>query len=390
MLINLEYRWKRKDGEYHWLSDSSVLIRDVEGSPTAIIGTARDVTARKEAEAALQHLERQRAMRNRIAEVFLTAPDEEVYADVLQIVLAVTESKHGLFGYVNEDGDLACPSMTRGIWDQCQMPDKSIVFARESWAGIWGRALKEKKTFYSDEPARTPEGHIPIGRVLAVPIVHQEDGIGLLVVANKPTDYDEKDRQLVASAAAFIAPILSAQLQRDVEEMARKQAEEALREQARRDPLTGILNHGAIVTELSRLVDSSDQTSQFAVAMVDVNGLKAINDRYGHQMGDAVLKAVARALSSEGVLVGRYGGDEFVSILPGANRRKAERYRREVVRVMAGTDLTEPESGVKVAAMASIGLAIFPQDAHTLVDLVKMSDSAMYAEKRRRPVDRAA
>ncbi|HEY5473349.1 MAG TPA: hypothetical protein VIK32_09185, partial [Candidatus Limnocylindrales bacterium] len=52
--------------------------------------------------------------------------------------------------------------------------------------------------------------------------------------------------------------------------------------------------------------------------------------------------------------------------------------------------MTEAESGVKVAVMASIGLAIFPQDAHTLVDLVEMSDSAMYAEKRRRPVDRAA
>jgi len=210
------------------------------------------------------------------------------------------------------------------------------------------------------------------------------------MVANKPADYDEKDRLLVESAAAFIAPILSARLQRDVEEKARKQAEEALREQARRDPLTGILNHGAIVNELSRLVDSGDQTSQFAVAMVDVNGLKAINDKYGHQTGDAVLKAVARALSSEGFLVGRYGGDEFVSILPGANRRKAERYRRKVVRAMADTDLTEAESGVKVAVMASIGLAIFPQDAHTLVDLVEMSDSAMYAEKRRRPVDRAA
>jgi diguanylate cyclase (GGDEF)-like protein len=264
------------------------------------------------------------------------------------------------------------------------------VFTRQSWGGIWGRALVEKRTFSSTNPFPTHGNREPITRALTVPIVHQEDVMGLLVVANKPTDYDEEDRQLVESAAAFIAPVLSARLQRDTEEKARKQAEEALREQARRDPLTGILNHGAIVAELSRLVDGSDQTPQFAVAMVDVNGLKAINDKYGHQMGDAVLKAVARALSSEGVLVGRYGGDEFVSILPGANRRKAERYRREAVRVMAGTDLIEPESGVKVAAMASIGLAIFPQDALTLVDLVEMSDSAMYAEKRRRPVDRAA
>jgi diguanylate cyclase (GGDEF)-like protein len=280
--------------------------------------------------------------------------------------------------------------MVGGVSDPHVMPREDIVFTRQSWAAIWGRALAEKRTFYSTEPSPTPGNHDPITRALTAPIVHQEDVIGLLVVANKPTDYDEEDRQLVESAAAFIAPVLNARLERDTEEKARRQAEEALREQARRDPLTGILNHGAIVAELSRLVDSGDQTSQFAVAMVDVNGLKAINDKYGHQMGDAVLKAVARALSSEGILVGRYGGDEFVSILPGANRRKAERYRREVVRVMAGTDLTDPESGVKVTAMASIGLAFFPQDAHTLVDLVEMSDTAMYAEKRRRPTDRAA
>ena len=222
-----------------------------------------------------------------------------------------------------------------------------------------------------------------------MPIVHQEDVIGLLVIANKPTDYGEKDRQLVESAAAFIAPILSARLQRDVEEEARKQAEDALREQARRDPLTGVLNHGAIVDELTRLTENSDD-SHLAVAMVDVNGLKAINDTYGHQTGDTALKAVAGALSSEGVLVGRYGGDEFVAILPGANREEAGRYRREVLRVMASSDLTEPESGARVPVMASIGLATYPEDAHTFVDLVKMSDNAMYAEKRRRPVDRAA
>ncbi len=171
---------------------------------------------------------------------------------------------------------------------------------------------------------------------------------------------------------------------------AQKQAEEALREQARRDPLTGILNHGAIVSELTHLVASGNEGPPAAVAMTDVNGLKTINDKYGHQMGDASLIAVARALSQEGALVGRYGGDEFVTILPGASREDAKLYCKQVRNAMAGIQLIDQETGDRVSVMASIGLAFYPEDAQTVIELVKLSDSAMYAQKRQRPIDRAA
>ena len=107
---------------------------------------------------------------------------------------------------------------------------------------------------------------------------------------------------------------------RDITE--RKRMEEALREQARRDPLTGVLNHGAIVAELRSLISSGGDGTSHTVAMVDVDGLKATNDTYGHQVGDAVLVAVAGALSRDGALVGRYGGDEFVALLRGADRAR--------------------------------------------------------------------
>lgn len=65
------------------------------------------------------------------------------------------------------------------------------------------------------------------------------------------------------------------------------------------------------------------------MATVDVDGLKAINDTFGHQVGDRVLIAVAEALKTDGVTVGRYGGDQYVEILRGADREQAERYRAE-------------------------------------------------------------
>ena len=175
---------------------------------------------------------------------------------------------------------------------------------------------------------------------------------------------------------------------RDISE--RKQAEEVLREQARRDPLTGVLNHGAIVNAMRNLIADDGRIAPWAVAVIDVNRLKVTNDTYGHPVGDAVLLAVAAALSRDGALVGRYGGDEFVAILPDANRKAAERYRGETRDALASAAVADPETGERVLFEASIGLALYPEDAVTLVDLIKVSDREMYAAKRQRPTRRAA
>jgi diguanylate cyclase (GGDEF)-like protein/PAS domain S-box-containing protein len=171
-------------------------------------------------------------------------------------------------------------------------------------------------------------------------------------------------------------------------EQALREIEDALHEQARRDPLTGVLNHGAIVDEMRGLISTSEHAIRWAVAMIDVDRLKVTNDTYGHQAGDAVLVAVSAALSRDGALVGRYGGDEFVAILPGADRNAAERYRKHATDALAFATITDPQTEASVRAEASIGLAIYPEDGHTLADLIKVSDAAMYAAKRQRPVRR--
>ena len=171
---------------------------------------------------------------------------------------------------------------------------------------------------------------------------------------------------------------------RDITE--RKRMEEALREQVRRDPLTGTLNHAAIVAELRSLISSGTESSPHAVAMIDVNDLKLVNDTFGHQVGDEVLITVADALAGEGVLVGRYGGDEFVAILPGADREAAESYRQDVLASLENVELRDPDTEARVPVAVSVGFAIYPAEAERIEDLIKLADSAMYAWRRQRPV----
>jgi PAS domain S-box-containing protein/diguanylate cyclase (GGDEF)-like protein len=155
------------------------------------------------------------------------------------------------------------------------------------------------------------------------------------------------------------------------------------RERARRDQLTGALNHAAITDHLREIVEFQAEHPH-VVAMVDVDGLKIANDTYGHQIGDMVLVKVAQILARPGVTVGRYGGDEFVVIMPDADRVAGEQYRDQVLNGLQSAGLTDPMTGARVPVVASIGLAVYPDEAETVEDLIRLSDGAMYQSRRQR------
>ncbi len=193
---------------------------------------ARDITERERAEEALEKSERELGLRNRISEIFLTVPDDQMYAEVLEVVLVTLESQYGTFGYFAENGAFVIPAMTRNIyWKKCNVPEKNNIFERGTFGGIWDRAIKERRTLYSNEgPFSTPEGHVPIQNTMATPIVYRKKVISAFHLANKPGGYDENDRTLLEMIAHHVAPVLHARLERDKQERDRQQAEEALRE----------------------------------------------------------------------------------------------------------------------------------------------------------------
>ena len=226
-----EYQIVHKSGEVRWLNQRNVVLHDDEGRPSAIWGIVTDVTETKEAELALVESKREIEVRNAIAEVFLTANEDEIFPRVLELVVGATGSKYGLFGFIDEEGDLVVPSMTRLLWDEGQSEDEEVVFPNDDWGDSgWLAAIREKELQHVTDASSMPqEGRLRIERSVAAPIVHQDRVIGVLQVTSKPTGYTERELELVRRLCESIAPILDARISHEQEEQRRKEAEEEIR-----------------------------------------------------------------------------------------------------------------------------------------------------------------
>ncbi|MBP9059228.1 MAG: diguanylate cyclase [Rhodoferax sp.] len=156
----------------------------------------------------------------------------------------------------------------------------------------------------------------------------------------------------------------------------------ALRRSMQHDSLTGLLNHGTSKERLATAVNlASTKDSQLSVAMIDIDHFKKVNDKYGHPMGDRVIRSLAWLLRQrlrKTDLVGRYGGEEFLVILPGSDADQAfeilDRIRRDFNLIKYAFEDTWFD------ATFSAGVSQFPSKANTEA-LIKDADEALYDAK---------
>jgi diguanylate cyclase (GGDEF)-like protein len=149
------------------------------------------------------------------------------------------------------------------------------------------------------------------------------------------------------------------------------------------DDLTGILNRRAFLTLSAHTVNLAQRYGRdFSIIMMDSDSLKAVNDGYGHEAGDALLKSmVTQALQElrRPDLIARYGGDEFVLLLPDTNiegaRLTAERIRERI----GGTPLQVDSAQVTITA--SMGVAAFPTHGESYDQVFEAADNALYSSK---------
>lgn len=168
---------------------------------------------------------------------------EEMFRKVLDRLRLHFRSKYGYFGYIDEMGRLVCPSMTRDILAKCQVENKSIVFAKADWKGLWGESLSQEKTIRRNHGLNLPSGHIQLSNALAVPLLNQKKLVGQIVLAEKEGGYSLEDERMLTFIANWIAPVLAARLERNRYYEQRIKVENDLR-QAQRMESMGVLTGG--------------------------------------------------------------------------------------------------------------------------------------------------
>ena len=278
-ILDYELRLKSGDGRVVDASASAHLLRREDGTAVGIEGVLRDVTLRKQAENALRESESQVRVLLENASQGIVVIDS---AGRIQLINATTEN---LFGY--------------GRVELVGRPLEMLLPERH-----WNAHAMAREDYFSHPRVRQMSPGLDV-------VGRRKDGTEFpLEIGLSIADWNGQPVGI-----AFLTDI-----------SLRKQAENALerslaaeRERARRDTLTGVLKHGAIANELrAACAAAAAENERLAVAMVDLDGLKTINDTYGHQAGDEALIIVANVLTRANATVGRYGGDAFLALLPGA------------------------------------------------------------------------
>lgn len=156
------------------------------------------------------------------------------------------------------------------------------------------------------------------------------------------------------------------------------------REMAQRDALTGLFNRSAFRDAVLSAQENAGQMAQpFCILMLDLDGFKPINDRFGHAEGDRMLVKLAEKLTSvsrESDVIARLGGDEFAVLCP--QMHTEEHIRPFCDRVIASISRIACERGHECGITASIGVAVFPDHGSDTDELMAAADRAMYTVKR--------
>ncbi len=212
----------------------------------------------------------------------------------------------------------------------------------------------------------------PEAIAIAYPLAHGENILGSLVaVFDRRQPPEQGMRGILSSLAAQAASAL--------ENVSFGELQQQL---VVTDPMTGLANFRSFQKSLEQEVGKSRRYGrQMSLAMVDLDDFKAVNDNFGHQAGDEVLKRVASAMSRRARgsdIVARYGGEEFALVLPETAKAAAVKAAESMREAIATVKLTvAPGAGIT----ASIGVASFPDDADDESSLISRADAALYRAK---------
>ena len=411
--FEVEYRLRAKDGSYRWFLCRANPIRNAEGEMVKWVGTCTDIEDQKQnqqileqqilerttqladANAHLQQeiLEKDSARRQydwnneqmveelqkrseratllaKMGELLQSCMNlDEVFATALGFAPKIFPAARGAMALLNDSRSLA---EVIGAWADCHLPAMEFE-PTECWALRTGHPH-----LVTAGDATAPCAHAAgvKNTYLCIPILAQGETLGILHLqaTDEVPELDVSELSFTTTFAAQVGWSIANIKLRDV-----------LRTQSVRDVLTGLYNRRYLEEILDREVRRAARAAQsLGVLMIDLDHFKKFNDTYGHDAGDAVLRETG-AFLIKGVraedFVCRFGGEEFVVILPTANlqaaRARAERLRLKM------KELSVIHQGKSMGMLTvSIGVAEFPEHGLSPQELMAAADAALYEAKR--------
>ena len=383
---NYETVLRRKDGTRVDVALTLSPVRDREGRPVGISSIARDITAGKLAEDARrqsnERLEYQTHQLRLLAEMGELLQASSTPADAYAVIGRFSQ---GLI-----------PACSGDLFEYSASRDKLEVVMQ------WGGAERERQTFMApDECWALQRGHVHLvedfdtsllcrhlgqprpSSYVCAPIIGHDETLGLLHLRLERQNQGSVELKSPGPTdLTWVARTMAERLALTLSDM---KLRAALRIQSIRDPLTGWFNRRFMEETLEREISRAARNRRsLAVLMMDIDKFKDFNDSYGHEAGDVALQSICqlikRHVRSEDAAC-RYGGDEFVLILPDTTPELAGKRAEEIRISLGGTEL-HYQRGKAGALTVSLGIATFPANGNTAPELLRAADAALFRAKR--------
>ncbi len=215
----IEVRLRHKKGHYIWVLDRGrVVERDSQGHPLRMTGTHRDITARKEAELALE-------VRNRVAEAFLISSADNLFAEILTIICAALETPFGLFSTLDPQSNLQIVAATPETEVTTRLLQDEPSFHRNALPKVLDTLINQGRYVLENDGVAPPDFPLSLRCLLGVPISNRQQILGAVFVGDKEGGLEQPDRLFLESLAGYIAPLLQAHLKSEHKETQLRQAQ---------------------------------------------------------------------------------------------------------------------------------------------------------------------
>jgi diguanylate cyclase (GGDEF)-like protein len=352
--------------------DARELLDGFVAQAAVAIRNARLYAQLRSAHERLQRRTRDLDVLTRMAEVLQACiTEDEAYVVVARFAEQLFVEEGGAVFVTGASRNLV---EARAVWGGFSAPEWGVFKPEDCWALRRGRphAVDDTGTGVVCEHLPRP---LPTTS-LCVPLVAQGESLGVLYLGSRGAVVSG-----VGEGKQQIAQTVAEQLGLAV---ANLKLRETLRNQSIRDPLTGLFNRRYMEETLERELRRAERSHRpLCVAMLDLDHFKGLNDSFGHEAGDQLLAELGRLLRTNlrrGDVACRYGGEEFVLILPEAGAQDG--FRRVEELRDACKQLCVTHLGRSVGAPSfSGGLAVFPADGSTVEDLLRAADAALYHAK---------